>query len=432
MELTIIEGTVEVLEINDFDVSLTLEEPASATINVVETGSSVIEVMAGLKGDPGDPGGGGGTSDHGALTGLDDDDHLQYHNDARGDARYYTQSAINTALAGKSNTGHLHAIGDVSNLQTTLDGKSATGHGHVIGDVTGLQGALDGKASASHNHDADYAALGHNHSSSDVTDLTETVQDIVGAFIVAGTDITVQYDDVANTFTINSTASGGGGTDAEIVRDTIAGALVAGGGIQITVDDPNDTITIASTAVLPTRSITAGTGLTGGGDLSADRALSVSFGSTAGTVAEGNHTHAASAISSGTIDAARLGSGTADATSVLYGDSTWKVLDKASVGLANVDNTADIDKPISTAVDDALQNKADISHTHSDEITLEEAAPGTMFGIQWNTANSEWRYDGVAITARPTTRGDLVMVAIGGATPPAFGLNGDIHLVESA
>ncbi len=33
-------------------------------------------------------GGGGGVTDHGALTGLGDDDHPQYHNDARGDARY--------------------------------------------------------------------------------------------------------------------------------------------------------------------------------------------------------------------------------------------------------------------------------------------------------------------------------------------------------
>jgi hypothetical protein len=28
-----------------------------------------------------------GVTDHGALTGLADDDHSQYHNDARGDAR---------------------------------------------------------------------------------------------------------------------------------------------------------------------------------------------------------------------------------------------------------------------------------------------------------------------------------------------------------
>ena len=40
------------------------------------------------------PGGGGGVSDHGALTGLTDDDHTQYHNDTRGDARYYTQTQL--------------------------------------------------------------------------------------------------------------------------------------------------------------------------------------------------------------------------------------------------------------------------------------------------------------------------------------------------
>ena len=37
---------------------------------------------------------GGGVTDHGALAGLSDDDHAQYLNNTRGDARYYLQSAI--------------------------------------------------------------------------------------------------------------------------------------------------------------------------------------------------------------------------------------------------------------------------------------------------------------------------------------------------
>jgi hypothetical protein len=41
-------------------------------------------------------------TDHGALTGLSDDDHPQYHNDARGDARYYTKTQVDTALTGKA------------------------------------------------------------------------------------------------------------------------------------------------------------------------------------------------------------------------------------------------------------------------------------------------------------------------------------------
>jgi hypothetical protein len=36
----------------------------------------------------------GGVTDHGLLTGLGDDDHSQYHNDARGDARYYTKTQL--------------------------------------------------------------------------------------------------------------------------------------------------------------------------------------------------------------------------------------------------------------------------------------------------------------------------------------------------
>ena len=45
---------------------------------------------------------GGGTLDHGdALTGLSDDDHTQYHTNARGDARYYTETELD---AGQLNT----------------------------------------------------------------------------------------------------------------------------------------------------------------------------------------------------------------------------------------------------------------------------------------------------------------------------------------
>lgn len=41
---------------------------------------------------------GGGVSDHGLLSGLEDDDHSQYHNDARGDARYYTKAQVDALL----------------------------------------------------------------------------------------------------------------------------------------------------------------------------------------------------------------------------------------------------------------------------------------------------------------------------------------------
>lgn len=63
----------------------------------------------------------------------------------------------------------------------------------------------------------------------------------------------------------------------------------------------------ASAGYVPTtRTITAGTGLTGGGNLTANRTINVNFGTSAGTVAEGNHTHPASAITSGTFANARI------------------------------------------------------------------------------------------------------------------------------
>lgn len=51
-----------------------------------------------------------------------------------------------------------------------------------------------------------------SQTASTISDLTEVVQDLIGSTIVAGTNVTVNYNDTAGTFTINSTASGGGGS----------------------------------------------------------------------------------------------------------------------------------------------------------------------------------------------------------------------------
>ena len=56
--------------------------------------------------------GSGGVTDHGALTGLFDDDHPQYHNNARGDARY-------------SPISHNHPAGSISNLDEAIDDRVA-------------------------------------------------------------------------------------------------------------------------------------------------------------------------------------------------------------------------------------------------------------------------------------------------------------------
>lgn len=133
---------------------------------------------AGVKGWFALPAGGGVTS-HGALTGLAADDHLQYHTDARGDARYLR-------LSGGTLTGGLSGqAASFNGLVTSFVGLSTvapsasfsdrvaifdadpTGAGTprslktrtlpqfkldlalVVGDVSGLTGALNGKLSTS-------------------------------------------------------------------------------------------------------------------------------------------------------------------------------------------------------------------------------------------------------------------------------------------
>jgi len=49
----------------------------------------------------------GQASDHGLLSGLVDDDHIQYHNDARGDIRYYTKAEIDSLIGDVFPTGSI-------------------------------------------------------------------------------------------------------------------------------------------------------------------------------------------------------------------------------------------------------------------------------------------------------------------------------------
>lgn len=82
------------------------------------------------------------------------------------------------------------------------------GGGGVWGSITGtlssqtdLQSALDGKAATSHTHTA-----------ANITDFSEAVDDRVSALLVAGANVTLTYDDGANTLTVASSGGGGGGS----------------------------------------------------------------------------------------------------------------------------------------------------------------------------------------------------------------------------
>lgn len=64
------------------------------------------------------------------------------------DDRYYTESEVDAALAGKADATHTHEISDVNGLQSALDGKAAASHTHSISQVSNLQSALDAKLTA--------------------------------------------------------------------------------------------------------------------------------------------------------------------------------------------------------------------------------------------------------------------------------------------
>lgn len=93
----------------------------------------------------------GGVTDHGALTGLSDDDHPQYHTDARGDARYYTKGQVDTAIGVVQTDIDVHEA-NTSNPHSVT--KSQVGLGSVdnTSDLdkpvsTAQQAAIDAKVS---------------------------------------------------------------------------------------------------------------------------------------------------------------------------------------------------------------------------------------------------------------------------------------------
>lgn len=101
-------------------------------------------------------------------------------------------------------------------------------------------------------------------------------------------------------------------------------------------DDPNFATTVSTNIGLKadkTTTVSAGTGLTGGGDLSANRTLSVSYGTAAGTACQGNdarlsdsrtptaHVHDASDVNAGTLSISRIPTGTSSTTVCIGNDS---------------------------------------------------------------------------------------------------------------
>lgn len=125
-----------------------------------------------------------------------------------------------------------------------------------------------------------------------------------------------------------------------------------------------------------TRSISAGTGLTGGGDLSADRTISANFGTTSGTIAQGNDSRITGAIQSSTVTTkgdilaatasstlARLGVGSDG--QILTADSTQTAGIKwTSASSVTLDTTATDIQQMGNQTAGSTGKAADAGHVH--------------------------------------------------------------------
>ena len=146
---------------------------------------------------------------------------------------------------------------------------------------------------------------------------------------------------------------GGGGSDPTAVKLTGDQTIT---GVKTFTDAPvvpDGAFTVAKTSGLQatlngkaptTRAITAGTGLTGGGDLTANRTLAVSYGTTAGTAAQGNDPRLSDARTP-TAHAATHAAGGADALALSAAQITTGLLGLERAPAGSVAHTATTTRP---------------------------------------------------------------------------------------
>lgn len=90
-------------------------------------------------------------TDHGDLTGLGDDDHSQYHNDTRGDARYYQKTEFINTSAGAGDSGKPVVLDAAGNIDATMINDVDIDHQSVTGAGTNDHAAIDSHISSTGN-----------------------------------------------------------------------------------------------------------------------------------------------------------------------------------------------------------------------------------------------------------------------------------------
>ena len=144
----------------------------------------------------------------------------------------------------KADTTDVHGIPNTADLVLTTDPR--------LGDA---------RTPTVHNHDdryftetevtqalADKAPTSHSHTSAEVTDWKEAVQDALATFFNV-TGATASYNDADDQIVI-TVPPDTNTTDPEAVRDAIGASIVALGNLSVVINDAADTITISTTATV--------------------------------------------------------------------------------------------------------------------------------------------------------------------------------------
>ena len=187
-----------------------------------------------------------GSIDHGSISGLADDDHTQYHNDTRGDARYFQQTEFVNSTAGAGDAGKpikLDASGVIDSSMYT--DTNTTDHTALSNIGTNTHAQIDthiANTSNPHSVPATQVGLGNvvnadTTTTANITDsadkrfITDAQQTVLGN--TSGTNTGDQtFDDVSPMTTSGDIIYGGAsGTGTRLAAGTNGHVLTLASGV---------------------------------------------------------------------------------------------------------------------------------------------------------------------------------------------------------